>query len=337
MDRLGEIRSGFLRELSEAGTTASLESLRVKYLGKKGLVTAELKTLGTLPPEERKAFGQGVNELKDAVAEALGARKDSLRNAELRDALMAEAIDVTMPGKHEPMGRTHPINQTLARMIEIFTDMGFGVEIGPEVETDFYNFEALNIPKDHPARDMQDTFYISDDVVLRTHTSPVQIRAMERLTPPFRIIAPGKVYRCDADVSHTPMFHQIEGLMVGEDISFAHLKGILEAFIQKFYGKDTPVRFRPSFFPFTEPSAEMDIGCIFCKGSGCRICKGTGWIEILGSGMVNPRVFEMAGYDPEKIVGFAFGLGVERIAMLNYSIDDLRMMFENDIRFLRQF
>jgi phenylalanyl-tRNA synthetase alpha chain len=337
MDRLGEIRSGFLRELSEAGTTASLESLRVKYLGKKGLVTAELKTLGTLPPEERKAFGQGVNELKDAVAEALGARKDSLRNAELRDALMAEAIDVTMPGKHEPMGRTHPINQTLARMIEIFTDMGFGVEIGPEVETDFYNFEALNIPRDHPARDMQDTFYISDDVVLRTHTSPVQIRAMERLTPPFRIIAPGKVYRCDADVSHTPMFHQIEGLMVGEDISFAHLKGILEAFIQKFYGKDTPVRFRPSFFPFTEPSAEMDIGCIFCKGSGCRICKGTGWIEILGSGMVNPRVFEMAGYDPEKVVGFAFGLGVERIAMLNYSIDDLRMMFENDIRFLRQF
>jgi len=340
MGPLASIQEEFEAEIKEAESTGAVEKLRVKYLGKKGVLTSQLKLISNLPDKEKKTFGKSVNELKGLITEALAARKRALGQEELDRRLLEESIDVTLPGKFRPFGSEHPINQTLSKMISIFTGMGFEVEEGPEVETDYYNFEALNFPKDHPARDMQDTFFVNDDVVLRTHTSPVQVRAMQRRKPPFRFIAPGKVYRCDADISHTPMFHQVEGLMVGDDISFAHLKGVLETFIHRCFGPDVPVRFRPSFFPFTEPSAEVDMGCTFCGGSttgGCRVCKGTGWIEILGAGMVHPRVFEMAGYDPSAVTGFAFGMGVERIAMLNFSIDDIRMFFENDVRFLAQF
>jgi len=246
-------------------------------------------------------------------------------------------IDITLPGKPCLSGKTHPLNKVLDEIKDIFLPMGFSIQEGPEIELDYYNFEALNMPKHHPARDMQDTFYVSDDVVLRTHTSPVQVRVMEKKKPPLKIIAPGKVYRCDADISHTPMFHQVEGLMVDTDISFSDLKGVLGLFIHSFFGENTPVRFRPSYFPFTEPSAEVDIGCIFCAGKGCRVCKTTGWLEVMGCGMVNPRVFEMSGYDPDEFTGFAFGMGVERLTMLKYAIDDIRLFYENDLRFLQQF
>ncbi len=337
MDELRSIGEEFKRELEGVKSTQELDALRVKYLGKKGLITLKLKLLGTAQPEERKTLGKTINDLKVMAEGAIDSKKAFLRDMELRQAIEAETLDVTLPGKDNQVGNLHPVNQILDKITGIFTSMGFGVEEGPEVETDFYNFEALNIPKNHPAREMQDTFYISEDVVLRTHTSPVQIRAMKKLKPPFRIIAPGKVYRHDADISHTPMFHQVEGLMVGEDITFGHLKGILETFIHMYFGPDIPVRFRPSYFPFTEPSAEVDMGCIFCKGSGCRVCKSTGWIEILGSGMVHPRVFGYVDVDPERYTGFAFGMGVERIAMLTYGIDDIRVLFENDIRMLAQF
>lgn len=337
MEDLKPLQEDFLKELSESKSSAEIEKLRVKYLGKKGVVTDKLKLLGKLTPEERGSFGKAVNDIKGFITERLEAEKDKAGKEELNKRLLAEGLDITLPGKYVPPGRNHPINQVLEEICQIFESMGFAVEEGPEIELDYYNFEALNIPKDHPARDMQDTFYVSDDVVLRTHTSPVQIRGMEKRTPPFRFIAPGKVYRCDSDVSHTPMFHQVEGLMVDKDISFAHLKGTLEAFIHTFFSKKTPVRFRPSFFSFTEPSAELDIGCILCGGAGCRVCKNTGWIEVLGAGLVNPRVFEMAGIDPEKYSGFAFGMGIERITMLKYSIDDIRLFFENDLRFIRQF
>ncbi len=327
----------FLAELNIAASVAEIQQLRVKYLGKKGVLTAQLKSLSTLPAEERRSFGKTVNELKEFIETEISARASVLGNADLRKRLASEAIDVTLPGKYTPFGSEHPINKVLKEITDVFITMGFGVEEGPQVELDYYNFEALNMPKDHPARDMQDTFYITDDVMLRTHTSPVQIRVMEQKKPPLRFIAPGKVYRCDADVSHTPMFHQVEGLMVDTDISFSDLKGVLETFIHRIFGPDTPVRFRPSFFPFTEPSAEVDIGCVFCKRRGCPVCKSTGWLEILGAGMVNPHVFEMVGYDPEAYTGFAFGMGVERITMLKYSIDDIRLFYENDIRFLRQF
>ncbi|MDA8168766.1 MAG: phenylalanine--tRNA ligase subunit alpha [Nitrospiraceae bacterium] len=337
MDDLSSIKQSFLHELSLVQGIAGLDDIRVKYLGKKGVLTGKLKTLGALPPDERRSAGIVLNEMKVLMENELALRKQALKNRELEKKLASEALDITIPGNYTPPGRLHPLTQTMLDIIDIFSAMGFSVEEGPEVETDYYNFEALNIPREHPARDMQDTFYVSDDVVLRTHTSPVQIRAMQKRKPPFRIIAPGKVYRCDADISHTPMFHQIEGLMVGEDISFSHLKAVLEAFLHRFFSPDVPVRFRPSYFPFTEPSAEVDIGCIFCKGAGCRTCKTSGWIEILGAGMVNPRVFEMSGYDPQVYSGFAFGMGIERIAMLKYSIDDIRLFYENDIRFLRQF
>ncbi len=337
MDELRSIGEEFKEGLEGVGSTSELDALRVKYLGKKGLISQKFKLMGTATPEERKSLGKAINDLKVMAEGALEARRTTLRDEELRQAIKAESLDTTLPGKGPAIGRLHPVNQILGRITDIFTSMGFGVEEGPEVESDFYNFEALNIPKNHPARDMQDTFYVSEDVVLRTHTSPVQIRAMKKLAPPFRIIAPGKVYRHDADISHTPMFHQVEGLMVGEDITFGHLKGILETFIHTYFGPEIAVRFRPSFFPFTEPSAEVDMGCIFCKGSGCRICKSTGWIEILGAGMVNPKVFQYVDVDPERYTGFAFGMGVERIAMLTYGINDIRMLFENDIRFLSQF
>jgi phenylalanyl-tRNA synthetase alpha chain len=339
MPSLEELRESFKADLERAVSTAQFDEVRVKYLGRKGLLTEMMKQIGSLPPEERKAFGQAVNELKGFMGGEISARAASLKEEEIRVRLATESIDVTLPGRHVPYGSEHPISRTLGEIIEIFTRMGFGVEEGPEVELDHYNFEALNIPKDHPARDMQDTFYITEDSVLRTHTSPVQVRVMEKRKPPLRFIAPGKVYRCDADISHTPMFHQVEGLMVDTDISFSHLKGVLETFIHEMFGPEVPVRFRPSFFPFTEPSAEVDMGCTFCKGETgvCRVCKSSEWIEILGAGMVHPRVFEMAGYDPERYAGFAFGMGVERIAMLKYSIDDIRLFFENDLRFLRQF
>lgn len=331
------LKKTFLDELNMAASVAELQQLRVKYLGKKGLLTAQLKILSTLPPEEKRPFGKLVNELKEFIETEIVSKESILSEEDLKKRLTSEAIDITLPGKYTPYGGEHPINKVLREIIDIFVTMGFGVEEGPEVELDYYNFEALNIPKDHPARDMQDTFYITEDVMLRTHTSPVQIRVMEKQRPPLRFIAPGKVYRCDVDISHTPMFHQVEGLMVDTEISFSDLKGVLEAFIHRIFTPETPVRFRPSFFPFTEPSAEVDIGCIFCKGKGCHICKTSGWLEILGAGMVNPHVFEMVGYDPEIYTGFAFGMGVERITMLKYSIDDIRLFYENDIRFLRQF
>ena len=335
---LTQIEAEFRSEVERVSDLAGLQQIRTKYTGKKGLLTARMKALSSITdPAQKKEFGRRLNEVKNVIEETIKGKELSLREGEKERRLLTEKIDVTLPGKSTQFGRKHPINQVLGEIKDIFVSMGFGIEDGPEVELDHYNFEALNIPKDHPARDMQDTFYVSDDVVLRTHTSPVQVRVMEKRQPPLKIIAPGKVYRCDADVSHTAMFHQVEGLMVDTDISFSDLKGVLELFIHSFFGKETPVRFRPSYFPFTEPSAEVDIGCVFCKGKGCRVCKTTGWLEVLGSGLVNPRVFEMAGYDPDKYSGFAFGMGVERMTMLKYAIDDIRLFYENDVRFLRQF
>jgi phenylalanyl-tRNA synthetase alpha chain len=331
------LKDSFLNELQSVTTVTELQQLKIKYLGKKGIVTTKLKTLSSISPDRRPAFGKAVNEVKFSIEEAVKTTEGLLKQKEQKKRILSESIDITLPGKVTPLGRDHPIHKVLTDITGIFISMGFEVEEGPEVEHDYYNFEALNIPKDHSARDMQDTFYISDDVVLRTHTSPVQVRVMEKRTPPLKIIAPGKVYRCDADISHTPMFHQVEGFMVDTDISFSNLKGVLESFIHSYFTAKTPVRFRPSYFPFTEPSAEVDIGCHLCSGKGCRVCKHTGWIEILGAGVINPRVFEIVGYDPEAYSGFAFGMGVERIAMLKYAIDDIRLFFENDLRFLRQF
>jgi len=311
-----------------------LDQVRVQYLGRKGELAQLFKQLGKIGAEERPRVGQVLNEakieLEDLLAEAAERGKEKLLSHK-------EQFDVTVPGRRPQLGRLHPISQIAQEISRIFNWLGFETVEGPEIELDYYNFEALNIPKDHPARDMQDTFYISDDVVLRTHTSPIQVRVMEKRRPPLRVIAPGRTYRCDSDVTHTPMFHQVEGLMVGENISFGDLKGTLTTFVHQMFGPDVGLRFRPSFFPFTEPSAEVDIQCVMCKGKGCRVCKQTGWLEILGSGMVDPAVFKMVGYDPEEVTGFAFGMGIERIAMLKFGIDDLRLFFENDLRFLRQF
>ncbi|MBF0507015.1 MAG: phenylalanine--tRNA ligase subunit alpha [Nitrospirae bacterium] len=332
-----DLKQTFLNELGSATSAADLFQLRVNYLGKKGTVTAALKTLSSASPEDRPLLGKKINEVKQFIEAELDSREASLKSETLKKQLLADSIDITLPGKYTAFGREHPINKVLLEIVDIFVRMGFSVEQGPEVEQDYYNFEALNFPKEHPARDMQDTFFVSDDIVLRTHTSPVQVREMEKRKPPVRFIAPGKVYRCDADITHTPMFNQVEGLMVDKNITFSNLKGILEAFLHRMFGPGTPIRFRPSFFPFTEPSAEVDIGCILCGGSGCRVCKESGWLEILGAGMVNPAVFEFVGYDTEVYSGFAFGMGIERIAMLKYSIDDIRLFYENDIRFLGQF
>ncbi len=293
--------------------------------------------MGTIPKEDRPEFGRILNEVKKHIEELLSRRENIFKASELKKSLQTHRIDVTVPGFFIPFGHLHPVTHVLDEIIDIFVSLGFNVEEGPEIELDFYNFEALNMPKDHPARDMQDTFYISDDIVLRTHTSPVQVRVMERNIPPLRVIAPGKVYRCDADISHIPMFHQLEGFMVDKHIRMSDLKGVLELFVHRVFGADTSLRFRPSFFPFTEPSAEIDISCVICKGSGCNVCKGTGWIEILGAGMINPRVYELSGYNPDLYTGFAFGLGIERVAMLKYGIDDIRLFPENDKRFLEQF
>ncbi len=324
-------------EISKTSTLREVHDLKVKYLGKKGILTEKLKSLGSIPKQDRPAFGSTLNEIKTSLEHLLHQREETLKTSDLIDKLKTEQIDVTVPGCYMPFGRLHPVTQVLDEIIAIFTSLGFTVEEGPEVEHDFYNFEALNMPEDHPARDMQDTFYISHDVVLRTHTSSVQVRIMEKNDPPLRVIAPGKVYRCDADVSHIPMFHQLEGFMVDKHIRMSDLKGVLELFIHRVFGADTKVRLRPSFFPFTEPSAEIDISCVMCGGKGCNVCSGTGWIEILGAGMINPQVYEKAGYDPEIYTGFAFGMGIERIAMLKYSIDDVRLFPENDKRFLEQF
>jgi phenylalanyl-tRNA synthetase alpha chain len=337
VEEILSLKELFLKESKSAKSLTELQQLRIKYLGKKGLVTSKLKGLSLISPELRPEYGKAINDIKRFITEELETRETDLKSEEHKRLILSETLDITLPGKLTPFGRVHPVTTILAEIIRIFVPMGFGVEEGPEVELDYYNFEALNMPKNHPARDMQDTIYISEEVVLRTHTSPVQIRVMEKTKPPLKIIVPGKVYRCDADICHTPMFHQVEGFMVDTDISFSDLKGVLESFIHSFFNVDTPVRFRPSFFPFTEPSAEVDIGCNFCSGRGCRVCKNTGWVEILGAGMINPKVFEMVGYNTKIYSGFAFGMGVERLAMLRYSIDDIRMFFENDIRFLRQF
>ena len=323
--------------LENAASMKELDEVRVRFLGKKGQVTALLKNLGTLPADERPAAGQSVNKARKAIEDLLSERKGTVESAERDQAVISEALDITLPGVRESNGHRHPVTQVMEHVLDIFRGLGFSVRRGPEVEKDYYNFEALNIPKDHPARDMQDTFYVDDEIVLRTHTSPVQVRTMESEEPPLRVVSPGRVYRHDSDVSHSPMFHQVEGFMVDKGITFSDLKGVLGEFIHQFFGKDVPVRFRPSFFPFTEPSAEVDMGCVICRGKGCRVCSNTGWIEILGSGMIDPEVYKFVGYDSEKYSGFAFGIGMERVTMLHFGIDDIRLLFENDVRFLKQF
>lgn len=323
--------------LAAAKDKDQIIKVRTKFLGRKGSITLLVKQLGTLAEKERRIVGQRINQIKSTLEQHIDQRLTTIHEKEKREKLQKESLDITLPGRRLTVGKKHPITQVTNKITEIFTDMGFQIAEGPEVELDYYNFEALNIPKDHPARDMHDTFYLSEEVLLRTHTSPVQIRTMEKLKPPIKIISPGKSYRRDSDISHTPMFHQVEGFMVGEDISFSHLKGVLTVFAHQMFGEDSAIRFRPSFFPFTEPSAEMDIQCVICKGGGCRVCSASGWLEILGSGMVHPSVFKMVGYDPQQVSGFAFGMGIERIAMLKYGIDDIRLFFENDVRFLQQF
>lgn len=337
MEDLDALSQAASKAIAEAGDVASLDDVRVRYLGKKGHLTALLKGLGKLSAEERPQAGAAINEVKQALQEAINERKTLLESAAIDARLASEKIDVTLPGRNNAGGGLHPITRTIERIENFFSSAGFDVVEGPEIEDDYHNFEALNIPAHHPARAMHDTFYISDNTVLRTHTSPVQVRVMESQQPPIRIICPGRVYRCDSDLTHTPMFHQVEGLLISEDVSFADLKGVVERFLQVFFEAELPVRFRPSYFPFTEPSAEVDIQCSHCRGAGCRVCSQTGWIEVMGCGMVHPRVFEYADIDTEKYSGYAFGMGVERLAMLRYGVNDLRIFFDNDLRFLSQF
>ena len=334
---LDQIVEQAAQETAAADDLKLLDDVRVNYLGKKGKLTQQLKRIGSLPPELKPGFGKWVNLAKAEVQKQITARKDALEQAQLDSRLAEESIDVSLPGRHVPGGSTHPVTRTLQRLEDIFATMGFSVADGPEIEDDFHNFEALNIPPSHPARAMHDTFYFSSKQMLRTHTSPVQVRYMQNNEPPLRIIAPGRVYRCDSDVTHTPMFHQVEGLLVDKNVSFADLKGVLSEFLKVYFEKDLGVKFRPSFFPFTEPSAEVDISCVMCGGSGCRVCSHTGWLEVLGCGMVHPEVFRHVGIDSEEYTGFAFGLGVERLAMLRYGVNDLRLFFENDLSFLKQF
>ena len=329
-----EIEARATEEIAAATGGNEIQELSVKYLGRKGELTKFLRNISQLPPEERPSAGKNANILKKKLEKAIDA---ALEKIEAIEAEKTDAIDVSLPGRPAPVGTLHPITRITREICSIFQKLGFDVAEGPEVELDYYNFEALNIPKNHPARDMQDTFYVSDNIVLRTHTSPLQVRIMEKTAPPVRVVAPGKVYRCDSDLTHTPMFHQVEGLLVDENVSFGDLKGVLTAFVHQMFDESISLRFRPSFFPFTEPSAEVDILCVMCKGKGCRVCSQTGWLEVLGSGMVHPAVFENVGYDTSKYTGFAFGMGVERITMLKYGIDDLRKFFENDRRFLKQF
>ena len=338
MTELDLLTSNALTAIQQSETIAQLETLRVETLGKKGSLTNVLKTLGSLEPEARKKTGQAVNAAKQEIQAAIGKKNAALKADELNAQLEADAIDVTLPGRGLNSGGLHPVSKTLNRIQEIFERVGFTVVTGPEIEDDYHNFEALNIPAHHPAKAMHDTFYFPDGRLLRTHTSPVQVRTMENGKPPFRVIAPGRVYRCDSDITHTPMFHQVEGLLVDENVSFADLKGLIHDFLRSFFEQDDlKLRFRPSYFPFTEPSAEVDVACVNCGGEGCRVCGHTGWLEVLGCGMVHPNVFGYSNIDTEKYTGLAFGLGVERLAMLRYGINDLRMFFDNDLRFLKQF
>jgi phenylalanyl-tRNA synthetase alpha chain len=323
--------------LADAQDLTQLDQVRVHYLGKKGLLTQLMKELGSLDPEQRREAGQKINQAKDRFQEQLDSRKQLLEANELTARLASERIDVTLPGRGQAVAGLHPVTTTLRRISKIFTSAGFRTVEGPEIEDDYHNFEALNIPAHHPARAMHDTFYFDAHTVLRTHTSPVQIRVMESEEPPLKVIAPGRVYRCDSDLTHSPMFHQVEGFLVDRDVSFADLKGVVYDFLQAFFEKDSQVRFRPSYFPFTEPSAEVDIECVICNGAGCRVCGHTGWLEVMGCGMIHPEVFKAVNIDSEKYTGFAFGMGVERLAMLRYGINDLRLFFENDLKFLQQF
>ena len=325
------------KQIVQAGTLSQLDQVRVQYLGKKGIFTERMKDLGRLSPDQRREAGQVVNRARDEFQAALETRKQVLQDRELVERLSRETIDVTLPGRGQNGGGLHPVTVTLRRICQLFKNVGFRIVEGPEIEDDYHNFEALNIPASHPARAMHDTFYFDEHTLLRTHTSPVQVRVMETHSAPLRIIAPGRVYRCDSDLTHTPMFHQVEGFLVDEEVSFADLKGILYEFLTLFFEKDIQVRFRPSYFPFTEPSAEVDIECVICGGGGCRVCGQTGWLEVMGCGMIHPRVFGFVGIDAERYSGFAFGVGVERLAMLRYGINDLRMFFENDLKFLHQF
>ncbi|MGK7346001.1 MAG: phenylalanine--tRNA ligase subunit alpha [Candidatus Nitrospinota bacterium M3_3B_026] len=335
---LEKLKEESLSKVAAASSADELESLRVGLLGKKGLITARMKGLREVPPEKRPEAGAALNRVKSAVEEAISEKLEAIRREEMTRRLETEIFDITLPGKPAGLGSFHPVGAVMDELIEIFLGLGFMVEEGPEVETDENNFAKLNFPEEHPARDMQDTFYVQGGArLLRTHTSPVQIHAMEKHEPPLSVIAPGRVFRCDSDITHSPVFHQVEGFHIDRDVTFAHLKGTLELFVHRLYGRETKVRFRPSFFPFTEPSAEIDVSCQICAGSGCRVCKGTGWLEILGAGMIDPNVFKAVGYDPEEWTGFAFGCGIERIAMLKYGIDDIRLLYENDARFLSQF
>jgi len=337
INKLRQLEEAALQELQAADSAEKILAVKTKYLGRKGLLTGLLRNIAQVPDAEKPLFGKLCNEVKDSISARIEEKIQLQSDQNKENILIAEKIDVTLPGRITRCGSLHPVVQVRREICSIFSSFGFSVVEGPEVELDYYNFEALNIPKDHPARDMQDTFYTDENIVLRTHTSPVQVRTMEKIKPPVRILSPGRVYRPDSDVSHTPMFHQIEGLLVDKGVSFGDLKGILTAFLKKVFGEETTLRFRPSFFPFTEPSAEVDIRCVICHGRGCRVCGQSGWLEILGSGMVDPAVFKNVGYDPEEYTGFAFGLGLERIAMLKFGISDIRLFFENDSRFLKQF
>ncbi|MGL5901477.1 MAG: phenylalanine--tRNA ligase subunit alpha [Cetobacterium sp.] len=335
-EKLNALKDEASLNIQKASTLQEIEDIRVKYLGKKGDFTEISKSMRDLSPEERPVFGQMVNEVKNFITTLVEEKTNEIKDVVKKEQLKAEILDISLPGREVSTGGLHPITETMNFLKNIFVEMGFDVAEGPEVEFTSYNFDALNIPETHPSRDLQDTFYMSENVVLRTHTSPVQARYMGEHQPPFRMVCPCKVYRNDYDISHTPMFHQMEGLMVGPDVSFANLKAMLEQFVTRVFG-ETKVRFRPHFFPFTEPSAEMDVQCVICKGEGCRLCKHSGWLEIMGCGMVDPAVLSAVGYDSEEVSGFAFGMGIERITMLRYGIDDLRAFFENDVRFLKQF
>jgi len=337
MREIEELKIKIDNRLASINSLESLINIKAELLGRKGLFSNLIDRIKLLDKEEKKIYGQHINTLKTYTENRLNEIKSELEQKQKEMADRASWIDITLPGKVPLVGKTHPITKVISEITEIFVSLGFTVVEGPEIELDYYNFEALNIPSDHPARDLQDTFYVKEGVVLRTHTSPMEIRVMESQLPPVRIISPGAVYRCDNDISHTPMFHQVEGLMVDKGIRFSDLKGILTIFIHEMFGEDTALRFRPSYFPFTEPSAEVDICCVICGGKGCRVCKETGWLEILGSGMTHPQVFRNVGYDPEEVTGFAFGIGVERIAMLKYGIDDIRQFYYNDLRFISQF
>ncbi|MBC8318935.1 MAG: phenylalanine--tRNA ligase subunit alpha [Desulfobulbaceae bacterium] len=335
-EALLRLKSEAEADLASLNSTQGIEPFRVKYLGRKSEFSSLMRSLGEVSPEDRPRLGQLANAVKQEIEKKFILKKEQIEEG-ADDAGGIPETDLSLPGRYVPFGKLHPVTQIMEEICSIFEGMGFGVAEGPDVETDFYNFEALNIPPHHPARDMHDTFYVNDSILLRTHTSPMQARIMENQEPPLRMIAPGKVYRCDSDITHTPMFHQVEGFLVDKKVSFSDLRGVLGVFIARMFDEETAIRARPSFFPFTEPSAEIDIACVMCRGKGCRVCKHTGWLEILGAGMIDPEVFKMVGYDPEEYSGFAFGLGVERIAMLKYGINDIRLYYENDLRFLSQF